>query len=124
VLSRELAGRGYRWGFPADVHVFDELWAYDISKDNWTVATRIPHPTCYCGLCALGDTVWVVGGGDDRAPGHRLKKDGNYERGINKIVGFRPSDGSWRPSHAASCTFPLSTTSFLSNSSQSRRRRP
>ena len=97
-MPRRLCGCGLRWGFPADVHVFDELWAYDIAADSWTVAARIPHPTCYCGLCVLGDTIWVVGGGDDRAPGHRLDKDGEYERGINQIVGFRPSDGTWRAS--------------------------
>ena len=92
------------------MHVFDELWAIDISEDSWTVATRIPHPSCYCGLCTVGDTVWVVGGADDRAPGHRLNKDGGYERGINKVVGFRPSDGTLRPFHADPLSFfcPLS----------------
>ncbi len=101
-----------RWGFPADVHVFDELWAYDISADSWTVATRIPYPTCYCGLCTVGDTVWVVGGADDRAPGHRLNKDGEYERGINTVVGYRPSDGTWRPSPANPQPFPCLSPSF------------
>ena len=46
----------------------------------------------------------MVGGGDDRAPGHRLDKDGEYERGINAIVGFRPSDGTWRASPAPAPT--------------------
>ena len=48
----------------------------------------------------MDGTIWVVGGGDDRSPGHRLDKDGEYERGINAIVGFRPSDGTWRASAA------------------------
>ena len=54
----------------------------------------------------VGGTRWVVGGGDDRSPGHRLDKDGEYERGINKIVGFRPSDGTWRASAAPPAASP------------------
>ena len=86
------------WGFPADVHVFDELWSYEIGTDTWSVASRIPHPTCYCGLATLDGKVWVVGGADDRAPGHRKVpggSDDDYERGINTIVGYSPADGSW-----------------------------
>ena len=55
-------------GFPADVHLFSELWAYCPSKDSWRVAGRMPHATCFCGLAALGGKVFVVGGGDDRGP--------------------------------------------------------
>lgn len=93
------------WGFPADVHVFDELWAYDLAADSWSVASRIPYPTCYCGLTALDGRIWVVGGADDRAPGHRRlpsssggdveEEQEEYERGINTVVGFSPADGSW-----------------------------
>ena len=55
-------------GFPADVHLFSELWAYNLVNDSWRVASRLPHPTCFCGLVALNGKVMVIGGADDRGP--------------------------------------------------------
>lgn len=65
------------WGFPAATHVFDELWAYNHQANTWRLASRIPYGTCYCGLTILEGKVYVVGGADERAPGHRLRLPGS-----------------------------------------------
>jgi hypothetical protein len=97
------------WGFPAATHVFQELWAYNPAADRWRVASRIPYGTCYCGLAVLAGKVWVVGGADDRSPGHRPAppasclvsasstpaQPAQWVRGINTVLGYDPKADQW-----------------------------
>jgi hypothetical protein len=48
-------------GFPAERHVFAELFHWDPRTDVWG-SVRMPLPLAYCGLAALAGRVYVVGG--------------------------------------------------------------
>ena len=69
VFAAEYAGQVYvaggltgYWGYPAQSHVFDELFVYDQETDVWTIRTRMPFPRCYNGIAVIDDHVWIVGG--------------------------------------------------------------
>jgi hypothetical protein len=107
VFCTELAGEVWVaggltdwWGFPAATHVFDDLWAYNVQSDTWRLASRIPYGTCYCGLSTLDGKIYVVGGADDRASGHRVRlgsdpADKDFVRGIRTVAAYDPSTDSW-----------------------------
>lgn len=69
VFAAEHAGQVYvaggltgYWGYPAQSHVFDELFVYDQRTDVWTIKARMPFPRCYNGLAVLDGYLWIVGG--------------------------------------------------------------
>eukprot|EP01050_Picozoa_sp_SAG11_P012123 SAG11_NODE_1329_length_5192_cov_3.608286_3_plen_592_part_00 len=89
-------------GFPADVHLFSELWAFNPTTESWRVASHLPHPTCFCGLASVGGNVWVVGGADDRGPrpssvaAHAQRGvDGQPTRALTHVQIFDPKPGRW-----------------------------
>jgi len=49
-------------GYPPQMHVFDEVFAYNPSSDAWRVVDRMPFPRCYSGIAELEGDVWIVGG--------------------------------------------------------------
>ena len=72
IFSVEVGGRLYTaggvtsgWGFPAEHHWFDELWAYVHATGVWEVAGRLQAELCYNGIATLEQDVWVVGGADN-----------------------------------------------------------
>ena len=72
IFSVEIGGRLYTaggvtsgWGYPAEHHWFDELWAYDDATGAWEVAGKLQAELCYNGIAALEQEVWVVGGADN-----------------------------------------------------------
>ena len=72
IFSVEVGGRLYMaggvtsgWGFPAEHHWFDELWAYVQVTGVWEVAGRLQAELCYNGIATLEQDVWVVGGADN-----------------------------------------------------------
>ena len=72
IFSVEVAGRLYTaggvtsgWGYPAEHHWFDELWAYDGATKAWEVAGRLQADLCYNGIATLEQEVWIVGGADN-----------------------------------------------------------
>ena len=72
IFSVEIGGRLYTaggvtsgWGYPAEHHWFDELWAYDDATGVWEVAGKLQAEFCYNGIAALEQEVWVVGGADN-----------------------------------------------------------
>lgn len=93
-----VAGGITHWhGFPADTHLFDELWAYSPRSDTWRVAGRLPQPTTYAGMATLDRKVWIVGGCDDLGPRtHSVQPhDHGYHRALTHTQIFDPSNGSW-----------------------------
>ena len=69
IFSVEVDGRLYTaggvtagWGYPAEHHWFDELWAYDGATQVWGVAGKLQEVLCYNGIATLDGEVWVVGG--------------------------------------------------------------
>ena len=69
IFSVEVDGRLYTaggvtagWGYPAEHHWFDELWAYDSATQVWEVAGKLQEVLCYNGIATLDGDVWVVGG--------------------------------------------------------------
>jgi hypothetical protein len=79
-----VAGGIGNWvGFPADVHLFEELWAYSPARDAWRVVTLLPRPTCFCGIAVLGSEIWVIGGADDRGAPRPVSDKGHDQRGVD-----------------------------------------
>jgi hypothetical protein len=80
-------------GYPAQMHVFDELLGCDNTySPNWTVATTMPSARCYSGIAVLGDSVWVVGG----AANMKHPEDPYGERTpLNTILRYTPAKNCW-----------------------------
>ena len=75
-------------GFPADVHLFSELWAYNLASDSWRVASRLPHPTCFCGLVTQDGKIVVIGGADDRGA-RPISVPAHAQRDLSKDIPTR-----------------------------------
>ena len=95
IFSVELGGRLYTaggvtagWGYPAEHHWFDELWAYDDATGVWEVPGRLQAVLCYNGIATLEQEIWVVGGADNvdevRVP-------------TAAVQIFDPGTRTWRP---------------------------
>ena len=81
------------WGYPAQPHLFDELWVYDPGIDVWRVVGHMPFHRCYNGIAALDGEIWNVGGAiheEDNvgARGRRLP--------LHDVDIYNPSTDSWR----------------------------
>jgi N-acetylneuraminic acid mutarotase len=81
------------WGYPAQQHLFDELWVYDPGTDVWRVVGHMPFHRCYNGIAALAGEIWNVGGAiheedNVRGRGRRLPLD--------DVDIYDPSTDSWR----------------------------
>ncbi len=95
IFSVEVDGRLYTaggvtagWGYPAEHHWFDELWAYDSATQVWAVAGKLQDVLCYNGIATLDGDVWVVGGADN-VDGTRIS--------TATVQIFDPRTASWRP---------------------------
>ncbi len=64
-------------GFPARLHVFDELFHFDPSTESWG-SVPMPNQRCYNGLAAMDGKVFVLGGAEpqDQAQSVRLPQAG------------------------------------------------
>lgn len=94
IFSVELNGRLYTaggvtagWGYPAEEHWFDELWAYDAKTQVWEVVGKLQDELCYNGITTLNGEVWVVGGADN-VDGERVS--------TGAVQIFDPHLNSWR----------------------------
>ena len=81
------------WGYPAERHLFDELWVYDPGTDAWRVVGHMPFHRCYNGIATLAGEIWNVGGAiheedNIRARGPRLPLD--------DVDIYNPATDSWR----------------------------
>ena len=81
------------WGYPAEPHLFDELWVYDPGTDAWRVVGHMPFHRCYNGIATLAGEIWNVGGAiheedNIRGRGPRLPLD--------DVDIYNPSTDSWR----------------------------
>ncbi len=80
------------WGFPADWHVFDELWAFDPHLARWALVSRMSFPRRYNGIAALDGRIWIVGG-------EGKMKDLDLPKGerttVDVVEIYDPASGTW-----------------------------
>ena len=81
------------WGYPAEQHLFDELWVYDPDTDVWSTVGHMPFHRCYNGIAALAGEIWNVGGAiheedNIKARGPRLPLD--------DVDIYTPATDTWR----------------------------
>ena len=59
-------------GFPAKLHVFDELFYFEHSTGVWG-SVPMPKQRCYNGLAAMDGKVYVLGGAEPQDPAQSLR---------------------------------------------------
>jgi hypothetical protein len=80
-----------QWGLPPQLHVLDELFAYDPQTEYWDIVSRMMQPRRYCGVSAMEERVWVVGG-ETRIPGWTGEGQVLYTVDI-----YDPQSDTWSP---------------------------
>ena len=95
-------------GYPALMHEFDELWAFDPaamdSADAWSVAGKMPSSKCFNGIATLGTKLYLPGGcksgpwndAEEAEPGSgREKGVPNQRLDQDSLFIYDTADDSW-----------------------------
>jgi len=99
-----VAGGALWWrGYPAETHMFDELWALDLDALGpadcaWRAVCKLPGMIAFSGLASLGTSLFVVGGCTN------LDGIPNKRTGQNQVWIYDTDAATWShgpPMHAA-----------------------
>jgi len=93
-----VAGGALWWrGYPAETHMFDELWCFDPaqmeSADAWSVVSKLPSKIAFSGLAALGDDKLYCMGGCKNSDGIPNLRSDEQQLWIYDIATGAWSDG-------------------------------
>jgi len=85
-----IAGGMANHGFPAKYVYFDRMYVYDAAAGRWSVTSEMDFGRCYAGVAAVGDKIWVVGGGVDVS-----SKGEHKRRAVPWIAIYDPATDTW-----------------------------